>query len=88
MFSLYILGTVMAFIAAAVLSGMLAAPQALALGSGGQPAAPGTQFTYTVRTRGRLSTAEEFGEVIVRSNPDGSQVRIKDVARVELGTQH
>ena len=55
---------------------------------GGQPAAPGTQFTYTVRTRGRLATAEEFGEVIVRSNPDGSQVRIKDVARVELGTQH
>ena len=49
---------------------------------------PGTQFTYTVRTKGRLSTAEEFGDVIVRSNPDGSQVRIKDVARVELGTQH
>jgi HAE1 family hydrophobic/amphiphilic exporter-1 len=34
-----------------------------------------------------LSTAEEFGNVIIRSNPDGSQVRIKDVARVELGTQ-
>ncbi|MFW2403949.1 MAG: efflux RND transporter permease subunit [Gammaproteobacteria bacterium] len=55
---------------------------------GGQPAVPGTQFTYTVRTKGRLATAEEFGEVIVRSNPDGSQVRVKDVARVELGTQH
>jgi HAE1 family hydrophobic/amphiphilic exporter-1 len=54
---------------------------------GGPPALPGTEFTYTVRTRGRLSTAEEFGEVIVRSNPDGSQVRIADVARVELGTQ-
>jgi HAE1 family hydrophobic/amphiphilic exporter-1 len=54
---------------------------------GGPPAVPGTEFTYTVRTRGRLSTAEEFGEVIVRSNPDGSQVRVKDVARVELGTQ-
>jgi HAE1 family hydrophobic/amphiphilic exporter-1 len=54
---------------------------------GGPPAVPGTQFTYQVRTRGRLSTAEEFGNVIVRSNPDGSQVRIKDVARVELGTQ-
>ena len=54
---------------------------------GGPPALPGTEFTYTVRTRGRLSTAEEFGDVIVRSNPDGSQVRIKDVARVELGTQ-
>jgi HAE1 family hydrophobic/amphiphilic exporter-1 len=54
---------------------------------GGPPATPGTEFTYTVRTRGRLSNAEEFGDVIVRSNLDGSQVRIKDVARVELGTQ-
>ncbi|MCH5374080.1 MAG: efflux RND transporter permease subunit, partial [Planctomycetes bacterium] len=54
---------------------------------GGPPAMPGTQFTYQVRTQGRLSTSEEFGNVIVRSNPDGSQVRVKDVARVELGTQ-
>ncbi len=53
---------------------------------GGPPAVAGTQFTYQVRTKGRLSTAEEFGNVVVRSNPDGSQVRIKDVARVELGT--
>ncbi len=53
---------------------------------GGPPAVAGTQFTYQVRTRGRLSTAEEFGNVVVRSNADGSQVRIKDVARVELGT--
>jgi len=55
---------------------------------GGAPALPGTEFTYTVRTKGRLSTPEEFGEIIVRSNADGSQVRIKDVARVELGTQN
>ncbi len=54
---------------------------------GGPPAPAGTQFTFQVRTQGRLSTAEEFGDVIVRSNSDGSQVRIKDVARVELGTQ-
>ena len=40
-----------------------------------------------MRTQGRLSTAEEFGNVVVRSNPDGSQVHIRDVARVELGTQ-
>ncbi len=53
---------------------------------GGPPAVAGTQFTYQVRTRGRLSTAEEFGNVVVRSNSDGSQVRIKDIARVELGT--
>ena len=55
---------------------------------GGEPALPGTEFTYTVRTKGRLSTAEEFGNVIVRSNPDGSQVRVKDVARIELGFQN
>jgi len=55
---------------------------------GGPPALPGTRFTYQVRTKGRLSTAEEFGDVIIRSNPDGSQVRVKDVARVELGTQN
>jgi len=54
---------------------------------GGQPAAPGTEFTYTVRTQGRLLDEGEFGEIIVRSNPDGSQVRLKDVARLELGTQ-
>src|SRR5210317_1914773 len=53
---------------------------------GGPPAVPGTQFTYQVRTKGRLTTDEEFGNVVIRSNPDGSQVRIKDVARVELGT--
>ena len=54
---------------------------------GGQPAVPGTEFTYTVRTQGRLLDEAEFGEIIVRSNPDGSQVRLKDVARIELGTQ-
>jgi HAE1 family hydrophobic/amphiphilic exporter-1 len=54
---------------------------------GAPPAPENTEFTYTVRTKGRLSNAEEFGNVIVRSNLDGSQVRIKDVARVELGTQ-
>ncbi|MDH3978350.1 MAG: efflux RND transporter permease subunit, partial [Gammaproteobacteria bacterium] len=54
---------------------------------GGPPAPPGTKFTYTVRTQGRLNNAEEFGNVVIRSNPDGSKVRIKDVARVELGTQ-
>ena len=54
---------------------------------GGQPAVPGTEFTYTVRTQGRLLNEAEFGEIVVRSNPDGSQVRLKDVARIELGTQ-
>jgi HAE1 family hydrophobic/amphiphilic exporter-1 len=55
---------------------------------GGPPAPPDTEFTYTVQTPGRLVTAEEFGQVVVRSNPDGSQVFLKDVARIELGTQN
>ncbi len=53
---------------------------------GGPPAPKGTEFTYAVRTRGRLLDANEFGEIIVRSNPDGSQTRLKDVARIELGS--
>ncbi len=53
---------------------------------GGPPAARGTEYTYTVRTQGRLLNEEEFGDIIIRSNPDGSQVRLKDVARLELGT--
>ena len=53
---------------------------------GGPPAVAGTEYTYTVRTQGRLLDEEEFGDIIVRSNPDGSQVRLKDVARLELGT--
>ncbi len=55
---------------------------------GGPPAPPGTEFTYTVQTPGRLITAEEFGNIVVRSNPDGSQVFLRDVARIELGTQN
>jgi HAE1 family hydrophobic/amphiphilic exporter-1 len=52
---------------------------------GAQPAPPGQEMTYTVRAQGRLQTAEEFSNIAVRSNPDGSVVRLKDVARVELG---
>jgi len=52
---------------------------------GGEPAPPGVEKTYTVRALGRLQTPEEFGEIAVRSNPDGSVVRLKDVARIELG---
>ena len=53
---------------------------------GGPPAATGTEYTYTVRTQGRLLNEEEFGNIILRTNPDGSQVHLKDVARIELGT--
>jgi HAE1 family hydrophobic/amphiphilic exporter-1 len=54
---------------------------------GGEPVPPGQEFTYAVRAQGRLATAEEFNEIVVRANPDGSVLRLKDVARAELGTQ-
>jgi len=53
---------------------------------GGPPAAAGTEYTYTVRTQGRLLNPEEFGNIIVRTTADGSEVRLKDIARIELGT--
>ena len=52
---------------------------------GAAPAPQGMEMTYTVRAQGRLETPEQFGQVIVRANPDGSVVRLKDVARIELG---
>ncbi len=55
---------------------------------GGEPVPKGQEFTYTVRSQGRLTTPEEFGEVVIRANPDGSILRLKDVARVELGAQN
>jgi HAE1 family hydrophobic/amphiphilic exporter-1 len=54
---------------------------------GGEPAPAGQQFTYSVRSQGRLTTPEEFGNIVIRANPDGSMVRLRDVARVELGAQ-
>jgi HAE1 family hydrophobic/amphiphilic exporter-1 len=55
---------------------------------GAEPAPKGKEKTYTVRAQGRLQTPEEFGQVVIRSNPDGSVVRLKDVARIELGAQN
>ena len=52
---------------------------------GAEPAPAGQEFTYTVRAQGRLSAPEEFSKIVVRINPDGSTVRLGDVARVELG---
>ena len=52
---------------------------------GAAPAPAGLEKTYTVRAQGRLQTPEEFGQIVVRSNTDGSVVRLKDVARIELG---
>ena len=54
---------------------------------GGEPVPQGQDFTYTVRAPGRLPSAEEFGQIIVRAQPDGGILRLKDVARIELGAQ-
>ncbi|HXN27288.1 MAG TPA: multidrug efflux RND transporter permease subunit [Candidatus Acidoferrales bacterium] len=54
---------------------------------GGEPAQSNQQFTYAVLAQGRLTSPEQFGDVIVREAPNGGTVRVKDVARVELGTQ-
>ncbi|MHB9008321.1 MAG: efflux RND transporter permease subunit [Limisphaerales bacterium] len=54
---------------------------------GAEPAPPGQENQYTVRTLGLLKEPAEFADIIVRSNPDGSQVKIRDVGRVELGAQ-
>jgi HAE1 family hydrophobic/amphiphilic exporter-1 len=54
---------------------------------GANPVPSGQEFTYTVRAQGRLVSIEDFENVVVRARPDGSMVRVKDVARVELGAQ-
>ncbi|GIT97304.1 efflux RND transporter permease subunit [Sulfurovum sp. TSL1] len=54
---------------------------------GDKPSADKQVFTYTVTTEGRLQTTEEFGNIIIRSNPDGSALHLKDVAGVELGAE-
>src|SRR5205085_2312824 len=54
---------------------------------GSEPAPKGQEFTYSVRARGRRTSPEEFGQIVVRETPDGGIVRVKDVARVELGSQ-
>jgi len=52
---------------------------------GARPTSDDTQFQINLQTKGRLTTAEEFGAILVRANPDGSVLRVRDVARVELG---
>jgi HAE1 family hydrophobic/amphiphilic exporter-1 len=55
--------------------------------AGGEPAPKGQEFTYTVLAQGRLISPEEFGQIVVRETPDGGIVRVRDVARIELGAQ-
>src|SRR5712664_1736018 len=52
---------------------------------GGEPVPRGQDYTYAVRARGRLETPDEFGQIILRANPDGSILKLRDVARIELG---
>jgi len=52
---------------------------------GADPAPPGQKLVYTVTARGRLVEPEEFGEIVVRTAPGGSILRLKDIARIELG---
>ncbi|MBW2708050.1 MAG: efflux RND transporter permease subunit [Deltaproteobacteria bacterium] len=54
---------------------------------GAEPAPPGTEFTYTVRLPERLQSEKQFGDVVIRTTDDGAQVKIKHVARVELGVE-
>src|ERR1700742_2415970 len=54
---------------------------------GGAPAPKGQEYTYSVRAQGRLTSPEEFGNIVVRELPDGGIVRVRDVARIELGAQ-
>jgi HAE1 family hydrophobic/amphiphilic exporter-1 len=55
---------------------------------GSEPAPKGQEFTYSVRAQGRLTSPEEFGEIVVRGSISGAVVRLKDVARIELGAQN
>ncbi|MBW4656977.1 MAG: multidrug efflux RND transporter permease subunit [Kaiparowitsia implicata GSE-PSE-MK54-09C] len=54
---------------------------------GSAPARSGQQLQMTIMARGRLVSADEFGDIVVRTNPDGAIVRLRDVSRVELGAQ-
>src|SRR5436853_6996916 len=55
--------------------------------AGGEPAPKGQEFTYSVLAQGRLASPEEFGQIVVRETADGGTVRVRDVARIELGSQ-
>jgi hydrophobe/amphiphile efflux-1 (HAE1) family protein len=55
---------------------------------GARPISDQQQFQFNVQTQGRLATPEQFGNIVLRANPDGSQLRVHDVARVEIGAQN
>src|SRR5437660_5711128 len=55
--------------------------------AGGPPVPKGQELTYTVLAQGRLVSSEQFGQIVLRETPDGGTVRVRDVARIELGSQ-
>ncbi len=55
---------------------------------GARPISNDQQFQMNIQTQGRLTTSEQFGNIVLRANPDGSLLRIRDVARVDLGAQN
>jgi hydrophobe/amphiphile efflux-1 (HAE1) family protein len=55
---------------------------------GARPVSNDQQFQLNVQTQGRLTTPEQFGDIVLRANPDGSVLRVRDVARVEMGAQN
>ncbi|GIQ76188.1 efflux RND transporter permease subunit [Bradyrhizobium sp. RD5-C2] len=55
---------------------------------GARPISDDQQFQFNVQTQGRLTTSKQFGDIVLRANPDGSVLRIRDVATVEIGAQN
>jgi hydrophobe/amphiphile efflux-1 (HAE1) family protein len=55
---------------------------------GARPIAHDQQFQMNIETKGRLKTPEQFGDIVLRANPDGSMLRVRDVAQIELGAQN
>src|SRR5579864_2061635 len=55
---------------------------------GARPIGHDQQFQMNIQTQGRLTTPEQFGDIVLRANPDGSLLRVRDVARVQLGAQN
>lgn len=55
---------------------------------GGEPIPKGQKFTYAVLSQGRLETADQFGAIVLRAQPGGAVLRLRDVARIELGAQN
>ena len=55
---------------------------------GARPVPEDQQFQLNLQTQGRLTTPEQFGAIVIRANPDGSVLQVKDVARIELGAQN